>query len=86
MPPDSKCSSIVGEAEAEAQKVLADAEAEARAITAQSEKTAAQKRAEFSAKREAEKKSLIGGFQTRAALDHLRARGMVVKPTSANML
>ena len=60
---------IVGEAEAEAQKVLADAEAEARAITAQSEKAAAQKRAEFSAKREAEKKSLIGGFQTRAALD-----------------
>ena len=60
---------IVGEAEAEAQKVLAEAEAEARAISAQSEKAAAQKRAEFSAKREAEKKSLIGGFQTRAALD-----------------
>ncbi len=60
---------IVGEAEAEAQKIFADAEAQARAITAQSEKVASLRRAEFSARREVEKNSLIGGYKTRAALD-----------------
>lgn len=60
---------IVGEAEAEAQKTLEESGAAVRAIQAESEKAAKQKRAELSAKREAAKASLIGGYETRASLD-----------------
>ncbi|NLI55038.1 MAG: hypothetical protein GX417_12080 [Clostridiales bacterium] len=60
---------IVGEAEADARKVREDAEAAVREIRKQSEKAAALRRAELESQREAAKRSLIGGYQTRAALD-----------------
>lgn len=60
---------IIGEAEAEARKVLEESGAAVRTIQAENDRTAAQKRAELSAKRETAKESLIGGYETRASLE-----------------
>lgn len=60
---------IIGEAEADARKVLDEAEAGARAIRAENDKAVAQKRAELTNKRETAKKGLVGGYETRAALE-----------------
>lgn len=60
---------IVVEAEAEAKATLEESGAAVRSILAESDRAVAQKRAELDAKREAEKASILGGYQTRAALD-----------------
>lgn len=60
---------IVSEAEADAQKTLEESGAAQRAIQTEGEKVLSQKRAELTAKREAEKASLLSGYSTRAALD-----------------
>lgn len=60
---------IIEEAEADAKKTLDSADAGVRSIRAESDKAVAGKRAELEKKREAAKKSLLDGFQTRTALD-----------------
>ena len=64
---------IVTEAEAEAKATLEESGAANRAIMAQGEKAVAEKRAELTAKREAERAGILRGFQTRAALDGRKA-------------
>lgn len=60
---------IVTEAEADAKAVLSDAEASIRAIRAESEKSVSGKRAELGAKRDTAVKSVLSGYETRAALE-----------------
>jgi len=60
---------IIEEAEADAKKTLDSADAGVRSIRAENDKAVAGKRAELEKKREAAKKSLLDGFQTRTALD-----------------
>lgn len=60
---------IISEANADAQKVLDEAKACVCEIQTESDKIVAQKRTELTGKREAAKKGLIGGYETRAALE-----------------
>ena len=64
---------IVTEAEAEAKATLEESGAAVREILAQGEKAVAATRAELLAKREAEGAGILGGYQTRAALDGRKA-------------
>ncbi|MEA4938998.1 MAG: hypothetical protein VB091_05350 [Christensenella sp.] len=64
---------IVTEAEAEAKATLEESGAVVREILAQGDKAVAATRAELLAKREAEEASILGGYQTRAALDGRKA-------------
>jgi len=64
---------IVTEAEAEAKTTLEESGVAVSAIQAQSETVVADKRAELLAKREAEEAGILGGYQTRAALDGRKA-------------
>ena len=64
---------IVTEAEAEAKATLEESGAAVREILAQGDKAVATTRADLLAKREAEEASILGGYQTRAALDGRKA-------------
>jgi vacuolar-type H+-ATPase subunit E/Vma4 len=64
---------IVLEAQAEAQATLEESGAAVREIQSQGEKAVAAKRTELITKREAEKTGILGGYQTRAALDGRKA-------------
>lgn len=64
---------IVTEAEAEAKATLEESGAAVREILAQGEKAVAATRAELLAKRETEEAGILGGYQTRAALDGRKA-------------
>ena len=64
---------IVTEAEAEAKATLEESGAAVREILAQGEKAVAATRAELLVKRETEEAGILGGYQTRAALDGRKA-------------